>query len=404
MNSIGPASATARDATALSAPAGRGGKTVLMLAGGGLSHTSGGVGTLIGYLIGCWASDPDGPAVRVLDTRGDGGVAGGAWAFARALATLVWQCVAGRAALVHAHMTTRGSVIRKCLLCATANLLGVPTVIHQHGADFHSYFRRQARPVRRLIRAILNGSKGVVVLGESWRDFLIDEVGVEPRKIRIVANGVPKPARAVRQNAGAAVRPTILFLGRLGNRKGVPELLAALGQDRVRSREWRAILAGDGEVERFRQEVAAAGLSDRVEVLGWQDRGATTALLEEAQIVVLPSHHEAMPVAILEALSHGIAVIATPVGVIPEFLRDRREALLVPAGDIERLGDALTALLDDPQARSELAAAGNRMFLARLEIGSVAQKLLALYREAAASPKASDMRVERFTERQNEAP
>ncbi len=356
-------------------------RQVLMLAGGGVAHTSGGVGTQIGYWVDCWASDPQAPSVRVLDTRGAGGAAGGAWAFARAWAILAWTCLLRRTSLVHAHMTTRGSVVRKCLLCGTANLFGTPTVIHQHGADFHDYFRRQPRPFQHVIRAVLNRAGAVVVLGESWRDFLVREVGVERGRVRVIVNGVPRPTAPPERHRAADDEPRILFLGRLGERKGVPELVAALGRDRVRARPWHAVLAGDGDIVRYRRQVAEAGLSERVDVLGWQDRHSTATLLRQADILALPSHHEAMPVAILEALSHGVAVVATPVGAIPEFLGHGREALLVPPGDVDSLSDALLTLLEEPATRSELAEAGHRTFLARFEIGTVARKLLALYRE-----------------------
>lgn len=355
--------------------------SILMLAGGGNSHRSGGVGTLIDYLGAYWNSRSGAPIVRVLDTRGPGGIANGAAAFARTLLIVIWECLRGRVTLLHAHMTTRGSVVRKCLLCWTANVLGVPTIIHQHGADFQDYFLKLPGAFQVLIRAILNRSSSVVVLGKDWRDFLVDKVGVEPGKVRIIANGVPCIA-APDNGAPPRIRLNILFLGRLGDRKGVPELLRALGQERVLSRPWHAILAGDGEVDRFRKDVLAAGLGERIEIRGWQSRACTTALFQAADIMVLPSHHEAMPVAILEALSHGVPVIATPVGVIPEFLRDGRDAILVAPGNVDQLAAACITLMDDRAARAAMGVAGHKVFLETLDISQVAERLLSLYREA----------------------
>jgi hypothetical protein len=115
-------------------------RIVLMLAGGGVEHTSGGVGTLLLALFASWVDLPEAPIVRVLDTRGAGGVVSGGLHFIRSMAVLIWLCGTGQVALVHAHMTTRGSVVRKCLLCTVADLMGVPTIIHQHGADFLEFF------------------------------------------------------------------------------------------------------------------------------------------------------------------------------------------------------------------------------------------------------------------------
>ena len=171
----------------------------------------------------------------------------------------------------------------------------------------------------------------------------------------------------------------LLFLGRLGDRKGVPELLAALATDEVRRRPWRAVLAGDGEVGRFRACVDQLGLNGRVEIRDWQSRQEASELLGRASILVLPSRHEALPVVILEALSFGVAVIATPVGSIPDFLRDGVDALLTPPGDPEQLAQAIITLLDNPGKRAGLAANGHRTFLAELQIDAVAKRLLDLY-------------------------
>lgn len=361
-------------------------RMVLMLAGGGVAHTSGGVGTLLLYLADAWADRPDAPPVRVVDTRGQGGAAAGAAAFVRAVFVLLRLGLSGRLLLAHVHMATRGSAVRKCLLCAAANLIGVPTIVHQHGADFQDFFRRQPAPFRWAIRGALNRSRRVVVLGEAWREFVVREVGVRPEKVVVSANGVARPA-----SPPAAPRPggpaRILFLGRIGERKGVPELLDALARPRLRERAWVATVAGDGEVERFRREADRLGLADRVEVPGWLDRDATAAALREADMLALPSHHEAMPIAVLEALAHRVAVVTTPVGAVPEFLADGVNALLVPPGDPDALADALVRLLADEGERARLAAAGHGVFLDRFEIGAVADGILALYREVGTAPR-----------------
>ena len=107
--------------------------------------------------------------------------------------------------------------------------------------------------------------------------------------------------------------------------------------------------------------------------------------LAHADILVLPSHDEAMPIAVLEALAAGVAVITTPVGTITEFLSDKVNALLVLPGDIASLATAIESLLDDAALRARLAAAGHRVFLEKLEIGGVAARLAHLYRASIAT-------------------
>lgn len=354
---------------------------VVVLAGGGVAHTSGGVGTLMLYLMDEWARRPDAVPVRVVDTRGAGGAAGAAWRFAKALALVLRLGLGGRIALVHAHMTVRGSAVRKSVLCALAGLLGIPAIVHMHGADFIPFYRALGPGWKAALRAVLRRASAVVVLGEGWRDFLVNEVGVQPGQVAVVPNGVPRP-RADRTERAADAPARLLFLGRLGDRKGVPELIEALGSPALRGREWLATVAGDGEVDRFREIVARSGLGERIALPGWVDRATASRLLADADILVLPSHHEAMPIAVLEAMAAGVAVVATPVGSVPEVLQDGVSALLVPPGAPAALAQALARLLDDPAERRRLAAAGQRVFEERLDIGVAADRILDLYRAA----------------------
>lgn len=360
-------------------PAGRR-PNIVVLAGGGVAHVSGGVGTLMLYLMDAWAAREDGPRIRVLDTRGAGGIAGAAWCFLRAGVSLAWLSLTGSADLVHAHMTTRGSVVRKCLLCELARLLGKPQIVHMHGADFMPFYEGLRPLWQRMIARTLRRAAHVVALGEAWRPFL-ERLDVQPDRIAIVMNGVPAPLCAEASERGEGpVR--LLFLGRLGDRKGVPDLIAALSSPGLLEQEWTATFAGDGEVERFREAVAAAGLAERVTLPGWIGREEAASLLRRADILVLPSFHEALPMAVIEALSHRVAVVATPVGVIPELLKDDVNARLVPPGAPAELADALASLIGDKRHREALAESGHAVFLDRLDVTVIADRILALYRSA----------------------
>ncbi len=349
---------------------------VAVLAGGGLGHVSGGVGTLMGYMLEAWRARADAPCVRVIDTRGEGGRAAGAARFAGVMLQLAWLCAAGRVNLVHAHMTTRGSVARKSVLCALARILGVPFAIHMHGADFAQFHARLHPVARRATGFVLRHAARVIVLGEGWRDFLVHEMGLDAARVVIIVNGVPRPPpRPVRADGP----PRILFLGRIGDRKGVPELLAALASPAMAARSWHATIAGDGEVDRMARLRDAHGLAGRVDLPGWASREQAACLLGQADMLVLPSHHEALPVAVIEALSWQVPVVTTPVGAVPEFLTDGVDALLVPPGDVAALARAIGALLDDALMAARIAGAGHAVFGARLDAAVAAGLLLGVY-------------------------
>jgi glycosyltransferase involved in cell wall biosynthesis len=338
------------------------------------------------YLIDGWAKRPDAPSLSVIDTRGQGGKAGGAWAFFCAFIRVFWRGIMRETDLVYAHMSTRGSTLRKCVLCPTAQMFGIPVIMHMHGADFFEFYRRLRPVFQRVTRHVLRNASFVIVLGKGWRDFLIDELGLEPERVVVVANGVRRPDSAPRylsQPANRQVR--IVFLGRLGDRKGVPELIAALTSPELRARAWTAAIAGDGEIDRFRSQVRAAGMEDRIEIPGWLDRAGVVRLLAQADILVLPSHHEAMPIAVLEGLAFGAAVVTTPVGSVPEILTDNESAVLVQPGDIPGLIAGLVKVIDSEDDRVRIAAAGHRVFLERLDQEKMANAILELFHNAIGS-------------------
>ncbi len=196
-------------------------------------------------------------------------------------------------------------------------------------------------------------------------------------------NGVPRETASCRQG-DASVR--ILFLGRLCARKGVPELISALALPALRGLDWVATIAGDGNAAPFRAMVGWHGLQGRVALPGWAGRAETAALLAQADILVLPSYHEALPLAVLEALAAGVAVITTPVGAIPEFLEHGRSALLVKPGAPAELAAAILLLVQSPDLRARLAQGGHAVFREKLEIGRVAARMAALYRDATRLP------------------
>lgn len=350
-----------------------------MFAGGGVTRTSGGVGTLVSYLMEDWATNPNGPRVRVIDTRGQGGKSSMGVSFLKALGLLFYLRVTGHLGVMHLHMNSYGSALRKGILSLLGRLLGVPVVVHLHGADFQEFYFGLSGPWRKAIRLVLNCAQVVIVLGNGWREFLVSHIGVVPEKISIVLNGVRQPTGVDRVVSPCSQPIRITFLGRLGERKGVPELIAALQSPRLMSKPWTATIAGDGAVEEYRGAVAKAALQDRVVLPGWVDRGTVNDLLRHTDIFVLPSHHEAMPIAVLEALAHGVAVVSTPVGAIPEILTDGQTALLVTPGASDELADAIARLIDDANERRRIGAAGHEVFRNKLDIGVVASEILELY-------------------------
>ena len=340
----------------------------------------GGIGRLVDVTAAAW--DGGDPPLRVVDSYGPDRKGLMPFYFLAACVRLFVACALGRALIVHVNMAERGSVWRKGLVVWIGRAWRVPVVIHCHGADFADYVEGLSPPKRRLLLKTLNAAARIVVLGERWRRFFTDDLGLAPARITVLANAVPDPWRdgapvTIEETGDGPLR--ILFLGRLGERKGVPELLQALASPALRRAPWRAIFAGDGEVGRFRTEAVVLGLDQKVRLSGWVDKAGARALLADSDVLVLPSRNEGLPVAILEAMAHGLAVVASDVGAIPDVIDDGDNGLLVAPGDVASLAAALRRLIDEPGLAARMGARGRARFEAAYAIESHVRGLAAIY-------------------------
>jgi glycosyltransferase involved in cell wall biosynthesis len=156
--------------------------------------------------------------------------------------------------------------------------------------------------------------------------------------------------------------------------------------------DWQATIAGDGAIKETIASVKYLGVHDRVAVTGWLDSEAVDALLCRTDILALPSFCENLPMVILEAFAHGVPVVSTPVGAIPEVVLDEHNGLIVSAGDVEGLAEALRRLLNEPAFRKTLGDNARRDHQDNYDIGNYVERLVALWRQAVRAPLRESMR------------
>jgi glycosyltransferase involved in cell wall biosynthesis len=162
--------------------------------------------------------------------------------------------------------------------------------------------------------------------------------------------------------------------------KGYPDLLAGARRvvDRVPAVRFVAVGRGPLEAE-LRRQAEQLGLGDRFSFLGF--RPDAVRVMSAFDVFCLPSHHEGLPVALMEALALGLPVVATRVGGVAELVTDGVDAVLVPAGEPATLADALVALAQDPARRGALGRAACARADA-LDAATAARAIEAVYREA----------------------
>jgi glycosyltransferase involved in cell wall biosynthesis len=296
--------------------------------------------------------------------------------FAAALARMTWWSLRGRGRLVHVHGTKRGSMFRKAVCVLVAKALRRQVVLHLHSGpgDIAIFKASLGRGGIWFLRLGIGRADAVVAVSEASAAAIGDAFGVPA--IMVIPNLIA-PVAAGADAAGEDGRPIAVYLGGFENSvKGGAVLLEALATAEFGG--GRVLLAGPGEPsDRDRHLIEAR---DAVEWRGWLDPAAKADVLRAAQIFVLPSTSEGLPMALLEAMAYGLAIVATPVGGVPETVEAGADAMLVPAGDPTALRDALVDLLDDRELRRRLGAAA-RERSRRFSPERVAAEFADLYRE-----------------------
>ena len=318
--------------------------------------------------------------VRHVVTHRDGNRGRKILTFTSAVLRFARAMLADRPDLVHLHMSSHGSFVRKAVLFWIARAFRVPVLVHVHGSRFDEFHDRLPVPLRRAVRSLLTHAAVVLTLGERWAGR-IGRIAPGARVV-VVPNAVVVP-EAARPRPGHELN--VVFLGEIGERKGAFCLLEAWAE---LATGWdspipvRLTLAGDRGVDEARRMIAELGIEQSVQVREWVSASEAAALLASAEVFVLPSRHEGQPMAVLEAMAHGVCVVAGDVGGIPELVEDGRSGLLVRPDDVGSLADALRRVLGDRDLRARLGGAARQRVLAEFDVDVVRRRIDAIYREA----------------------
>ena len=254
--------------------------------------------------------------------------------------------------IAHLHMAERGSFYRKAFLVRTLNFFGVKTILHHHGAEFELFYESLSDKQKKYVSDILEKADLNVVLSRRLVSMVADKAPAA--KIEVLYNAVP----VYGHNPFNTNAKNILFLGRLGKRKGVYDLLDALLILNNRMNEdVKVYLCGDGDVEAVTVKVAQMGLEHRIAHIGWINNVKREEFLKNTMINVLPSYNEGLPMKILETMSYGIPNISTDIASIPEVINDGVNGFLITPGDVESLAARIWTLLSDSSLQKDFSDA-----------------------------------------------
>ena len=247
--------------------------------------------------------------------------------------------------ILHIHGAANASFYRKRIFVRMGKFFGKKVIMHQHAADFKDFFEFSDNKDK--IVNTLNLCDKLIVLSQSWKKYFAN-IGVNEAKISVLNNIVIPPVGLRKRRAENKLH--VLFLGEISNRKGVYDLLEVMKQNKTFFERNLFLRIGgnavDGDINNF---IVENDLSQIVKYEGWVSGEKKAECLEWVDVYILPSYNEGLPIAILEAMSYGRPVISTNVGGIPEILHSYENGILIEAGDLKQIEEALKFFIDNPE-------------------------------------------------------
>jgi glycosyltransferase involved in cell wall biosynthesis len=283
------------------------------------------------------------------------------------------------------------------LLASTASAVAVPAarrlavVVLVHTPLGEQFPGHQIADASRRESAMLSAARAVVTTSDWTRARLLERYALPPAAVHVATAGADRGRLA----AGTAGGGGLLCVAAVGPHKGHDLLLAALAP--LAGRAWRCRFVGPLDrdpafVQRLRSQAAADSIAERVRLEGPLTGASLDRAYTAADVLVLASQAETYGMVVTEALAHGLPVVATAVGGVPEALGTtqdgRRPGLLVPPDDVDALSAALRRWLDDADLRRQLRAAARERRPALAEWPVTVARVASVLAAAAARPSA----------------
>ena len=345
----------------------------------------------IGYVIGAYLNSELSTQFRLIHivTHQDGNALRKGWTYATALARFfVLRFVRG-AGLVHIHSSSGPSFLRKAVLFFLSKCLGCRVIFHIHSGGFLDYYHSRSKMMRGFIRYVLKTSDHVVVLTASWKKKL-EELIQDGTRISVVGNPIDtskyhpfaKPSTVEQQ-------PHLLYLGALIKNKGVYDIVDCMRRLKDMGVDCRATLAGDRELDKVRARSKEAGVEERIELPGWVGEATKIELLKSADLLVLPSYHEGLPLCVLEAMAFGLPVVCSNAGGLKDIVKHGENGFVITPGDIDGMANAIATFVTSPALREQMGRRNADTVQNTYSIPAVAQQVSKLYSETLNKTKRS---------------
>lgn len=278
--------------------------------------------------------------------------------------------------IVHVHGTANNSIKRKSIFINTAKTFGKKVIYHVHSATLPDCDKTQ----HDFINKTFKKCDLVISLTPYWNDYISNTY--KCKKVVSVENIIDFPSICSSQSGKDDSVITFLYLGLISKHKGIYDLVDVVVENfQQYNGKVKILIAGNGETDKLTSLITEYGISEVMEYIGWVAGDKKSELLHQCDVYLQPTYAEGQPISILEALSYGKPILTTPVGGIPDIVKQNLNGILFIPGNKRQLSDAIYSFINMSQEKRAEMGQQSLSLVASHMPDKVIEKLETIYNE-----------------------
>lgn len=348
-------------------------QTKILMVGMSLTKTRGGISTLIGEILNSNLKEDF--AIEYIESQAEDFQRFDKLIFAiKAVFQFLAQILTKKPSLVYVHIGSNASLYRESFFVVLAKMFGKKTVAHFHAGDVEEYLEKQSSLGRKYISWAISRSDKLIAVSKDSADKL--QKLAPKNEIEIIVNAIDTKPFSFSPNRLAERKEIVrlLFVGAMGKLKGETDLADAIKILAKKHSDFRVSFLGFGS-ENLENYCKKIGIENFIEFIGAVSLNERLAFFEKADIFVLPTYAEAMPMSVIEAMAAGLPTVSTTVGGIPELIEEAEEGFLVEPANIEKLAEKLSVLIENLDLRIKMGKKAQEKVGKELDFDVYTEKL-----------------------------
>lgn len=277
--------------------------------------------------------------------------------------------------IVHVHSASHLDFFRHAVFVILAKCFHKKVLLHMHGGDFERFYHHHPK----LASYVCHKANALIAVS-SYFEQLFRSLHLSAH-IYLLHNAINPPHTTPVKKDEEERHPKfrLLYIGSINENKGCFDVIKSIGIHKEEL-DGKIVfhLAGNDETGKLDTEIRRYRLEDSVVLHGWIDKAKKIDLLQSVDCYIQPSYFESFGLSILEAMAHGLPVITSPTGGIPDLVDDGITGLYVAPGDTDGIFSSIKTLMNAPETRRKMGENAIKK-ASNFYIGKAEKKLISIY-------------------------